>query len=174
MDEQQQKTFLELYTANQRRLYGYIVTLVPNRSDAEEIFSQVTLVLWEKWSQFDPARSFISWACGVARYEVLKHLGRRERRWERLDESVVVLLSADRDRMQERLDRRSKYLAGCIEKLKQRQRALLEKCCSGTMAIAEIARQLGKTPNALSSQLRRIRETLHRCIDVAMRREERP
>jgi RNA polymerase sigma-70 factor (ECF subfamily) len=173
MDDKEQKAFLELYAANQRRLYGYIVTLVPNRSDAEEVFSQTLVVLWEKWTKYDPAWSFLSWACGVARYEVLKYLHKPERRWGRLNEQVVAMLSADRDKLQDCLDRRAAFLAPCIEKLKEDQRILIKKCYSGAMSIAEIARRLGKTPNSVSSQLRRIREGLHRCVDRAMREEDR-
>jgi RNA polymerase sigma-70 factor, ECF subfamily len=172
MDDDRQKQFLDLYTANQRRLYGYIVTLVPNRSDAEDIFSQTTLVLWEKWSQFDPTRSFISWACGVARHKVLQHQAKPERRWEGLSEEVIALVSEERDKLQHVLDRRSKALMLCVEQLKAWQRQLLETCYSGAVSIAAIARQLGKTPNAISSRLHRIRQTLHDCVDRAVESEE--
>jgi RNA polymerase sigma-70 factor, ECF subfamily len=167
-----QKQFLDLYTANQRRLYGYIVTLVPNRSDAEDIFSQTTLVLWEKWTQFDQTRSFISWACGVARNKILQHQAKPERRWESLSEQVIAIVSEDRDKLQCVLDQRSKVLVHCTEQLKAWQRQLLESCYSGVTSIAAIARQLGKTPNAISSQLHRIRQILHDCVDRATQGEE--
>ena len=172
MDNDRQKMFLDLYAANQRRLYGYIVTLVPNRSDAEEVFDQTTLVLWEKWSQFDPARSFISWASGVAHYEVLKYRAKPERRWEGLTEQAIVTVSEERDRLQHILDQRSKALVRCIEQLKEWQRQLLETCYSSAMSIAAVAQQLGKTPNAISLRLRRIRELLHGCVDRAVQLEE--
>lgn len=167
-----QKQFLDLYTANQRRLYGYIVTLVPNRSDAEEIFSQTTLILWEKWAQFDPTRSFVSWACGVARHKVLQHQAKPERRWEGLSEQVIAMVSEDRDSLQHVLDQRSEWLVHCIEELKAWQRHLLETCYSGTVSIAAVAHQLGMTPNAVSSRLRRIRRILHDCVDRAVQLEE--
>lgn len=173
MDKDQHKSFLNLYTVNQRRLYGYIVTLVSNRSDAEEIFNQTTLVLWEKWAQFDPARSFISWACGVARYEVLKYRDKPEHRWKGLDDDVVALVSEDHNKLHDALDRQSRSLAHCIEKLKAWQRKLLETCYSGTMSVGEIARQLGKTPNAISSSLRRIRQSLRACVDRSLQTEDR-
>jgi RNA polymerase sigma-70 factor, ECF subfamily len=172
MAADEQKQFLDLYTANQRRLYGYIVTLVSNRSDAEEIFSQTTLVLWEKWSEFDPARSFISWACGVARYKVLQHQAKPERRWQGLSEQVIAAVSEERDKLQPVLDQRSQVLARCIERLKAWQRRLLETCYSGAVSITALARQLGKTPNSISSRLRRIRQILHDCVDRAVQVED--
>jgi RNA polymerase sigma-70 factor (ECF subfamily) len=174
MNTDPHRTFLDLYTAHQRQLYGYIVTLTPNRSDAEEIFDQTTLVLWEKWSTFDPTRSFLAWACGVARFEVLKYRDKPERRWAGLDEHVIALISEDRDRLQDALDRRAKVLIRCMERLRDWQRKLLETCYAGTMSIAEIARQFGKTPNAISSRLRRIRQSLHYCVDRSLQSEDRP
>lgn len=172
MTNEQQKMFLDLYTANQRRLYGYIVTLVSNRNDAEDIFAQTTLVLWEKWHQFDPSRSFISWASGVAYYEVLKFRGKPERRWEGLTEEALEFVSKEREKLQPVLDQRSKLLIHCMDRLKQRQRQLVETCYSHASPVAAIAKQLGKTPNAISSRLRRIRQLLHACIDRGMNREE--
>jgi RNA polymerase sigma-70 factor, ECF subfamily len=171
MDDQHKK-FVDLYTANQRRLYGYIVTLVPNRSDAEDLFSETTLVLWEKWAQFDSTRSFISWACGIARHKVLQHQVKPERRLEGLTEQVIAIVSEDRDNLQHILDRRSKALALCIERLKVLQRQLLEACYSGDSSVAVIARQLGKTPVAIRLRLHRIRRILHDCVDRTIQREE--
>jgi RNA polymerase sigma-70 factor (ECF subfamily) len=168
MDDQQ-KMFVDLYTANQRRLYGYIVTLVPNRTDAEDIFSQTTLVLWEEWAQFDSTRSFISWACGIARHRVLQHQAKPERRWEGLSEQVIAMVSEDCDKMQDALYERSKALVLCVEQLKAWQRQLLETCYSSGASINAIARELGKTPNAISSRLHRIRQILHDCVDRVIR-----
>src|SRR5215469_17587546 len=66
--------FIERFIRSQDRIYAYVVTLLPNRTDAEEVFQQTSLVLWKKWQQFDPARDFVAWACGIAHYEVRNFL----------------------------------------------------------------------------------------------------
>ena len=63
--------FAELLRRNQTQLFGYIYSLVRDLDDADDLFQQTSLVLWDKYEQFDPTRSFVGWACGVARYEVL-------------------------------------------------------------------------------------------------------
>jgi RNA polymerase sigma-70 factor, ECF subfamily len=173
MDSDRQQMFVDLYAANQRRLFGYIVTLVPNRSDAEEVFGQMALILWKKWEQFDPNRSFMSWACGIAHREILKYRAKPERRWEGLTEQAIAIVSEERSKLQPILDQRSEALIRCIERLKEWQRQLLETCYSSAMSITAVAQQLGKTPNAISSQLRRIRQTLHFCVDRTIQVEER-
>src|SRR3954447_10189113 len=63
----------------QTHLFGYIYSLVRDLDDADDLFQQTSLVLWDKFEQFDPSRSFVGWACGVARYEVLNFLRARIR-----------------------------------------------------------------------------------------------
>src|SRR3954469_15981596 len=76
-----QDQFVQQFVRCQDRVYAYIATLLPNRSDAEEVFQQTSLALWKKWPQYEPGRDFVRWACGMAHLEVSaflrKHAGRR-------------------------------------------------------------------------------------------------
>src|SRR4051794_9938980 len=58
----QQDQFVEQFIRSQGRVYAYIVTLLPNRDDTEEVFQQTSLALWKKWQEFDPTRDFVRWA----------------------------------------------------------------------------------------------------------------
>ena len=51
-----QDQFAEQFLRSQRRVYAYIVSMLPNRADAEEVFQQTSLILWRKWADFAPAR----------------------------------------------------------------------------------------------------------------------
>ncbi len=165
MISQEQRRFTELYTRYQHRVYGYIATLVPHWSDAEEIFQQSSTVLWEKWEQYDPQRDFVPWACGIARLEVLKYRSRRERRWEGLSDEAVALVEEDMVASTELFSARYQALERCLDGLARRQRDLLTRCYSGKQTIRTVAEQLGKTPDMVYSQLARIRRALHRCVD---------
>ena len=95
--------FAELLTHHQGQLLGYIYSLVRNLDDADDLFQQTSLVLWDKFDQYDPSRTFAAWACGVARYEVLNFLRARSR--DRLyfsDELSLALIEAQEELEQER------------------------------------------------------------------------
>ena len=51
------------------------LALLPNEQDAQDVFQRTSLVLWQKFDQFDSDRDFLPWACGVAHYEVRNFLG---------------------------------------------------------------------------------------------------
>src|SRR5437868_10690061 len=87
----QHDRFVERFVRSQDRIYAYVVTLLPNRADAEEVFQQTSLVLWKKWQQYDPGRAFVAWACGMAHHEVRNFLRKhRDRGRVYLSEDVLA------------------------------------------------------------------------------------
>ena len=70
MNSDRNQQFAQQFLRHQNRIYGYIVTLLSNQHDAEDVFQQTSLILWQKWDQYDPGRDFVGWACGIAHNEV--------------------------------------------------------------------------------------------------------
>lgn len=162
--DHRQKDFAEAFVRGQDRVYGFIATLLPNRSDAEEVFQQTSLLLWRKWDEFEAGTDFVAWACTVAHYEVLNYIRRAERRNVALSGDVIELLVKERRQMRDRIDARRDALRACIDGLPPRQRELVESAYSGVQPINALARRMGQTVNAVYMSLRRIREALGDCI----------
>jgi RNA polymerase sigma-70 factor, ECF subfamily len=158
--------FAELLARNQGQLLGYIYSLVRDLDDAEDLFQQTCLVLWDKFDRFDPSRSFVGWACGVARYEVLNFLRTRSR--DRLyfcDELSLALIEAQEAlEQEERLEERRAALAGCMKKLRVRDKDLLEACYGRSDGVRDVARVRGRSPQSVHNSLRRIRRALYQCV----------
>src|SRR5579872_3117138 len=66
----------ELVTRYQNRLYRYLLRLVREPAEAEDLFQQCWLRVAEKIHSYDPSRSFDSWLFTVARNLALDHLRR--------------------------------------------------------------------------------------------------
>ncbi|MBN1910394.1 MAG: hypothetical protein JW818_11685 [Pirellulales bacterium] len=62
--------FVRLWTSYGQRIYGYVLALTSNYADADEIYQEVGMTLWEKFDQFTPGTSFQAWARQVALYKV--------------------------------------------------------------------------------------------------------
>ena len=56
------KEFVRLLGAHEQGLSGYIISLVPNWADADEIAQETKLRLWEQFEQFDRTKDFGTWA----------------------------------------------------------------------------------------------------------------
>jgi RNA polymerase sigma-70 factor, ECF subfamily len=157
--------YAALLRQHQTQLFGYIYSLVRDLDDADDLFQQTSLVLWDKFDQFDCSKSFINWACGVARYEVLNFLRTRSRK--RLyfsDELNLALVEAHESLEQELLEERRVALAGCLKKLRQKDRELLEACYERSAGLPEVARAWGRSTHSIHNSLRRIRRVLFECV----------
>ncbi len=157
--------YATLLRAHQTQLFGYIYSLVRDLDDADDLFQQTSLVLWDKFDQFDRSKSFINWAFGVARYEVLNFVRRRGRR--RLyfsDELNLALVEAHESLEHERLEERRDALAGCMKKLRQQDRELLEACYERSAALRDVALRVGRSTHSIHNSLRRIRRSLFDCV----------
>jgi RNA polymerase sigma-70 factor (ECF subfamily) len=159
-----QDLFAERMVRNERRLYGYIVTLLPNRDEAEEVFQEACLTLWKTWAAYDARRDFMSWACGVARNKVKEHVRRRQRQGVSFDDDLAEKLADTRLSVEQTLDARAEALGDCLGKLLTPQRELVERCYSGTQSIKAIAEEMKLAPSALTMRLQRIRKVLLDCV----------
>src|SRR5688500_10238609 len=83
--------FVRLLGENQRRISLYVMGLVPNWNDAEEIVQETTVVLWQEFAEFESGSNFAAWACKVAYFGVLAWRKRRSR--EKLQFSSEFLAS---------------------------------------------------------------------------------
>src|SRR5258707_29169 len=96
--------FTEAVLRYQSQLFGYVYSLVREFNDADDFFQQTCLVLWRKFPEFDRSKSFLVWACGVARLEAANFLRSRERRRRYFSNAVgLVLLETHADLEHERL-----------------------------------------------------------------------
>ena len=159
-----QDLFAELFVTHQSRVYGFIATMLPNRSEAEEVFQQTSLILWKKWHEYDPQRNFLSWACGVARLEVFNHLRRMQRDSVHLSEGMMARLADQYVEDQQQILDRNEALQQCLQRLEPRQRRLIERYYGSSEKVPQIASELGRSANAVYKTLRRIRLALFRCV----------
>jgi RNA polymerase sigma-70 factor, ECF subfamily len=164
--------FAELLRRHQTQLFSYIYSLVRDLNDADDLFQQTSLVLWDKFPQFDPNRSFIGWASGVARYEVLNFLRARSRNRLYFSDALnLALIEAHESFEAELLVDRREALAGCMNKLRDRDRELLDACYGRSICIQELATSFGRTTHSIHNSLRRIRRSLFECVRRSLAQE---
>ncbi len=163
------REFMALFVGRRQQIFGYITTLVPNWQDAEDVFQRTSLVLWEKFDDFDPQRDFLKWACGIAFYEVRNHIRTRGR--DRLcfsDELMRTL--ADQRLVHPRQNERTVALKLCLDKLDDGERQLVMKAYAGQDNIRELAKREGRPTQTIYNRLSQLRRRLLKCIDSIYRR----
>jgi RNA polymerase sigma-70 factor (ECF subfamily) len=105
----------------------------------------------------------------IARYEILGY--RRKMARDRLvfSDEMVAILATEGLEENEVHARRLELLNGCVAKLPMAKREIVLQAYSPDTVIGQLARQLGKTENAMYQLLVRIRQTLANCVEAGMR-----
>ena len=178
MDEQQrQARLVQLIAESQRRLYAYIMTLLVNRSDVEDVLQETNVVLWEKSGEFkfpegdaaEALEQFTAWASRIAYFQSLARMKVRQRDRLQFDDALLgQLRDAAAEKAAEFDDRRSALL-DCIEKLSAQDRALVERRYSDDAQPQRMAEELGRTRHAINQALYRIRGALSHCVQRTLR-----
>lgn len=164
--------FSEHLRRGQAQIYGYLHSLLRDLNDADDVFQNVALILWRKFGEYEPSRSFVAWACGVARLEVSNFLRVRSRSRLYLgDDLNLLLIDAQAGLSHDESEARRKALAGCVEKLRERDRDLLTRCYGEGTGVAEAAERDGRSPQSVHNSLRRIRKALFECIRRTLRND---
>jgi RNA polymerase sigma-70 factor, ECF subfamily len=156
--------FVELLMLCQRTLYGFIYTLVPNPADAEDLLQQTSLVLWQKFDEFDRDRDFSAWACGIARFTVLDYLKKKRRERVVFSDELIAQLAETRHDYEDAQLADPVALAGCIEELSEIDRKLIGLCYGVKRDTKAVAAALGRPVASVYVSLTRVRRLLMDCL----------
>jgi len=163
--------FLRLLSQHERRMKAYILALVPNWADADDLYQETTVRLWEQFADYDPEKEFGAWACTIAYYMVLAHRKKSSREKGRFSQAFVGAVAEEVAATSHEADLRYHALQHCLRKLNKRNRDLIRRCYSGTNTLKAVAEQMGRNVAALYKALSRIRHSLHECIEKKLQEE---
>ena len=164
-EAENRKRLMALMTRHQRRIFSYIYTLVPRRSDAEDILQETSLVICEKFDEFEEGTDFVAWACQIAYWRVRYARQKFARAKVLYNQDVLDAVAKTVDRMSDELDSRHEALQVCLKKLNPRDREFLLTRYEPGCGVSEAARQSGRTIAAAYKALTRIRKLLLDCVN---------
>ena len=152
-------------TAIQNRLHAYILSLLADPVAAQDVLQETNLVLIRKANDFRSDANFESWVYNTARFQVLAHLRDRKRDRLVLHEVFAEKLAPVAEVMAEETERRIQFLGGCVERLSNEHKALLQKRYGSETPISILAKDYGKSVSAIKQLLYRIRGLLASCVE---------
>ena len=158
-----QAEFVRLLTQHSSRLFGFVLALCVNRSDADDIFQNTSVVLWEKFDTYEPGTNFLAWACRIAYFEAL-YDRRKTSRVKTLSDAAWQALASDALATTADPQDHQETLAECLAQLKPADRELLRQKYFSQQSVAEIAAGCAKSIHSIYRALSRIHDTLRHCM----------
>ena len=159
---------MKLLTANHARIYAYIISMVPNNSDADDIMQDTAIVMWENFNRFETGTNFVSWAVTIAKFQILKHRKRHTRSRLFLSEKAYDLLISETEKIQEETQDRLQALRKCLQKLSLKDQRFLHMRYYQGASARIVAQQVGTSIDAVYRYTARLNHWLLSCVRRAL------
>lgn len=173
-DSERYEEFIRLLRLNTSQVLAYINALLVNWNDAEDLFQETCLVLWQKYDNFQPGTNFLAWALRIAELKVMNFQTTQSRR--------VAFAASLRDAIKADFANQSAQdvtanlmaLSGCMDRLTPNDRKMATLCYGECLPVRQVADAMGRPPQSVYRSLRRIRSWLLDCIRRELKQVDAP
>ena len=156
--------FLQLITEFQGRLFGFVLALLGDVDQANEVLQETNLVLWRKSDEFTPGSDFKAWSFRVAHFQVMAFRQRQIRDRLVFGDDLLEQITREASKRDEEYQLRVDRLENCIDQLPEHNREVLCRFYDDGQSLEMIAAALNRTANAVGQMLFRIRKALIACV----------
>ena len=163
-NDQRYASFTRLFLRHERRIRRFVRVLLTSDAEVDDVLQEVALVAWRKYSESKDVKDFGSWACVIARYEVLKW--RRKHARDRLvfrEDTLRLLADTEMENIDQR-ERECSALEQCLQKLSKFERALVMSVHTPGASVARIAEETGQQARRLYRRVSGLRLALLNCV----------
>jgi RNA polymerase sigma-70 factor, ECF subfamily len=159
----QNREFVELFTKHQKRIFFYILSLVSNHSDAEDLLQQTAGDMWKMFHRYEQGTNFLCWSFTIAKFRVFKFRREHNKKVRILDDIIFQKLAEE---LLKRKDTGDKQVAleGCLKRLDDAERELLHLHYEEGLTYRAIAEKYHYAERRIYSIMSRIHMALHNCI----------
>jgi len=173
-DDERKQQFVQLFVAHERRIYAFILSLVPVWSDADDLLQETSAVLWSKLEEFRPGTDFVAWALRIARFEVLNYRRKKNRDRGLFRDDTDALLADEAAAFDRASDDRRDQLESCLAKLNERDRELIRLRYQSGGTTQQAAEGAGRSLKAVYKALNRIHQQLLACMKKGLSEKKQP
>ena len=159
--------FEQLLKSVQSKLFGYILAVIPNRHDAEDILQQTNVILCKKQEEYDSNKAeFHTWAYNIARYQIMAHRTKHARSKICFSNELTEALAFESIDY-ETPHIKQKALNKCYKKLPDHMQKIAELRFKRDLSMKEISLCVKRPLGSISATLCRIRSNIMGCIKDA-------
>ncbi len=157
--------FTPLILAHQDYLHSFILSLVPNFSDADDIFQETLFIMCRKFDEFEPGSNFLAWSLNIARKNVMNF--RRKQKKQQTNfcpETLQKLIERTSQLKNRHVENRMQALEKCIEKLNKKDRELMKLRYSLGLKTELISQKINRSSESIYHSFSRIIKNVRSCI----------
>lgn len=160
--------FLRLFVEHQKSIYAYILALVHQPSDAEDIMQNVVTLMWERFDEFEPGTNFGAWGVRIARLKALEYHRSKRRDYTFFSDDLFDSLSQSASEKIDTMEDRLRALQHCLMKLGDSDRRLIQIRYEKGLSTKQLAEVMHRPLPGLYKVMGRIHRSLLRCVRMTL------
>lgn len=162
LDERSTKEFVYLMSVNQMNIYAYIMAIVGNSNDADDIMQNTSVLMWDRYSEFKKGTDFVAWGRSIAYYKI-KEFRKQQSRHQFSNEVLEIIHRKSQDHLGD-ANLYIEKLRHCLAKLPPADFDLVKLRYESGNSVKRISMRVNTTVQAVYIRLSKIHGILSRCI----------
>jgi RNA polymerase sigma-70 factor, ECF subfamily len=156
-----------LFARHHVRVYRFVLRLVRDQTQAEDLISEVFLDVWRQAGKFEARSAVSTWLLEIARYKALSALRRRPD--EELDEEKAAAIEDPGDDPETALGKKDKgeILRKCLTALSPEHREIIDLVYYHEKSVEEVAEIVGIPENTVKTRMFYARKRLAELLKAA-------
>ncbi|TWT80773.1 RNA polymerase sigma factor CarQ [Planctomycetes bacterium CA13] len=171
VDIAKEEAFMRLFLQSERRILGFVLSLVPNMADAEDLLQETCTTMWRKYDAFEPGTNFAAWGITIARYQVLRYRRKKQTSKVLFSEPTMLMIAEAAGQLSSQSDVRAEALQSCLSELREKDHQLIQLKYFAENSTKEVSAQVGRSVESVYKSLNRIHDRLLYCIRQSLRAE---
>lgn len=165
--EEKQDLFHRLLFRNQNRIYAYVLTLIGNYTDADDVMQETISVMWQKFSEFEASTDFVSWGIAIAHYKILEYRRNKQKNGRicQYNNNLLEQFGFEVKKNNALFDEKFDQLRRCIEKLKDQYITVIKLRFQEDLNPATISNRCGISVSNVYQILSRAYSILISCMN---------
>ena len=164
-DEKYQE-FMALVLAHQTKINSFIVYMVPQKQDSEDIFQDTLMEMWRKYDQFEDGSNFLAWSYTIAKYKVLNYRRKKKNNKMQFNDQLIQIIENESAHSINLIESRIGRLKECVRALSLKESKLIRLRYEDGLTFREIANIYGYSHQAICRAMGVIHSRLVDCINM--------
>ncbi len=156
--------FFRCMNQNQKQIHAYILMMVHDYHNAEDLMQETAIILWKKFDEYEPGTSFSAWGMNVARNVVFNYRRKLGNRSQLFNDHMYQMLEDYAQNSARELSATEEFLRDCINKLTPTDQQLIKLRYEQRIPVQNIATQVKRSADSLYHSFSRIYAALKQCV----------
>lgn len=170
-DPKNSDDFVRQLTMQHKRIYAFILTLVANSADADDIMQDTAVLMWEKYRNSEEITNLGALGIRIAHFKVLEFRKKQYGKKLQFNSTLFDTVLGGAVAVEEKVDERFEAMKKCLSKLDEKSRKLVQLRHQKGQTIKHIAESIQMPPHTAYKHLAHIHDMLVRCIRRTLRAE---